>query len=272
MEATGLMRYEERQPDETLRRYIQCFWYLEREYSAEDVAETMWPSGCQELIFHFGADYAASGQVLPRAFFMGTLTQYHPLVAQGLIYLFGVRLMPWGLRAFKELDIYALKDKFLPLSDLFPADELAEIEWKLKSADLEEGVEMLSDFMYSHFKPDTKHEAMIDILTKLYRTPMEQDVPISVAESGYSQRHFERICSELVGMSPKQLNSVSRFNLARLQIFFNPRMDIPACMVQFGYHNYAHFSKEFKRCLGITPSAYKKWLLGLADGSKEYLE
>jgi AraC-like DNA-binding protein len=101
---------------------------------------------------------------------------------------------------------------------------------------------------------------LIDILSKLYRTPMEQDVPTSVAESGYSQRQFERISSELVGMSAKQLNVVSRFNLARLRIFFNPQVDLHTCMTEFGYYDYAHFSKDFKKCLGITPVEYKKWI------------
>lgn len=261
------MRYEERQPDETLQRYIKCYWYLERDYSAAEEGETLWPDGCQELIFHYGADYSAGGQVMPRAFFIGTLSQYHPLTAEGPIRLFGVRLLPWGLRAFKEMDSRELKDKFLPLNDFFPEHELAELVPKLAEAELDEGIALLTAFLYRHLQAETKHAAMIDILSKLYRTPMEQDVPISVAESGYSQRHFERICSELVGMSPKQLNSVSRFNLARLQIFFNPTLDIPSCMGQFGYHNYAHFSKEFKRCLGITPTEYKKWLLRLKERS-----
>jgi hypothetical protein len=257
------MRYEERQPDETLKRYIKCYWYLERDYSAAEEEETLWPDGCQELIFHYGAEFSAGGQVMPRAFFIGTLSRYYPLTAEGSIRLFGVRLLPWGLRAFKEMDHRTLIDKFLPLADLFPEHELAELVPQLAEADLDEGIALLTAYLYRHFQPETKHAAMINILSKLYRTPMEQDVPISVVESGYSQRHFERICSELVGMSPKRLNSVSRFNLARLQIFFNPTIDIASCMGQFGYHDYAHFSKEFKRCLGVTPKEYKKWLLGL---------
>ncbi|OAS17133.1 AraC family transcriptional regulator [Paenibacillus oryzisoli] len=257
------MRYEERQPDETLQRYIQCYWYLERDYSAAEEEETLWPDGCQELIFHYGADYSIGGQVLPRAFFIGALSRYQPLAADGPIRVFGVRLLPWGLRAFKEMDHRALIDKFLPLTDVFPEQGLVEIVPQLAEADVDEGIAMLAAYLTRHLQPETKHVAMINILSKLYRTPMEQDVPISVAESGYSQRHFERICSELVGMSPKRLNAVSRFNMARLQIFFNPMIDIASCMDQFGYHDYAHFSKEFKRCLGVTPTAYKKWLLGL---------
>jgi AraC-like DNA-binding protein len=263
------MRYEERQPDEKLKRFIKCFWFLERDYSRAEEGETLWPDGCQEIIFHFGSSYSASGQTLPKAFFIGTLSHYHPLTAEGPIRLFGVRLLPWGLQAFKEIDNRILKDKFVPLVELFPEAEIAQLEQKLAEAELDKGIDILTAFLHTKFQPDATQDAMIDILSKLYRTPMEQDIPASVAESGYSQRQFERISSELVGMSAKQLNTVSRFNLARLRIFFNPHVDLHTCMAEYGYYDYAHFSKDFKKCLGITPAVYKKWILRAFEQRKQ---
>ncbi|SDN31421.1 hypothetical protein SAMN04487897_102477 [Paenibacillus sp. yr247] len=119
------------------------------------------------------------------------------------------------LQAFKNIDNRVLKDKFVPLDELFPEAEIAQLEQVLAEAGLDEGIGVLTAFLHAKFQPEFKQDAIIDILSKLYRSPMEQDVPSSVAESGYSQRQFERICSELIGMSAKQLNTVSRFNLAR---------------------------------------------------------
>ncbi|TMV48080.1 hypothetical protein FE783_19170 [Paenibacillus mesophilus] len=37
-------------------------------------------------------------------------------------------------------------------------------------------------------------------------------------------------------------------------------IDLHQCMLDFGYYDYAHFSKDFKLCLGITPAEYKSWM------------
>ncbi len=97
------MAYEERSPHERLKPFIRCLWRLERTYDQTDAAndgEVLWPDGCAELVFHYGARYSNGPAELPQAFPIGTLSRYHRLKADGTIRLFGVRVLPWGLRAF----------------------------------------------------------------------------------------------------------------------------------------------------------------------------
>jgi AraC-like DNA-binding protein len=259
------MRYEERLPEEKFQPYIKCFWYLEREYTELDDGEVIWPDGCQEMIFHFGSHYSINSSPLPNAFLIGTLSHYHQLKANGFIRLFGVRFLPWGLKAFMNVDSRAFQNKLIPLAELLGTEKVKELENILADSTMEQGMKEIESFLQSTFHPEDTSLAMIGILSRLYHDPMKQDVQSLAAESGYSQRQFERICSNVAGMSPKQLSKVSRFNQARLKIFRNPFIDLHECMVDFGYYDYAHFSKDFKQCLGLTPAEYKKWIMQIYD-------
>ncbi len=264
--------YEERLPHERLQPFIKCLWRLERTYDQTNAAndgEVLWPDGCVELIFHYGARYSNDQAELPRAFLIGTLSRYHHLKADGAVRLFGVRLLPWGLRAFPAFRQTAHKDRMLPLSDVIDPARTQSLERQLEQAGPDQGMRLLEAFLLAELEPGGLDLRLLGVLAKLYREPLTYDVPAAAKESGYSLRQFERICSGLTGMPPKQLSRASRFNQARLRIFFNPAVDLHECMTHFGYYDYAHFSKDFKQCLGITPSEYQKWILRLRKGMRK---
>ncbi|WP_307549542.1 MULTISPECIES: AraC family transcriptional regulator [unclassified Paenibacillus] len=48
-----------------------------------------------------------------------------------------------------------------------------------------------------------------------------------------------------------------------------PQPLMHTCMTEYGYYDYAHFSKDFKKSLGITPAEYKKWILRAFEQRKQ---
>ncbi|ULL18627.1 AraC family transcriptional regulator [Paenibacillus sp. H1-7] len=153
----------------------------------------------------------------------------------------------------------------MPLSHLLGAEQVQLLEERLAHANLDEAVGVLQTYLHSILRPSAIGNPMIPILSKLYYEPMQYSIHKAIEESGYSQRQFERICSELIGMSGKRLHKITRFNKARLRILFHPDVDLHQCMLDLGYYDYAHFSKEFKLCLGVTPSEFQKWMLKQHD-------
>ncbi|RAP76063.1 AraC family transcriptional regulator [Paenibacillus montanisoli] len=258
------MHYEERQPAAQLQPFIKCIWHLERDYSLPGANEVLWPDGCQEIIFHYGSSYRPKGGAeLPSAFLIGQLTRYHELIANGPIRLFGVRMLPWGLKPLFGIDPKPCLDTFVPLSEAFGEQTVSELTARLAECSLDEAVHALECFLLALLDaspPAAADMNLIEALSPLYRQPMDVDVQQAVLQSGYSQRQFERKCVELIGMPPKRLHLIARFNQARLRIFWNPAIDLHQCMLDMGYYDYAHFSKAFKQCLGITPAEYQRWI------------
>lgn len=264
------MRYLERKPPPELEPFVQCFWYLNRTYNGGVDGEVLWPDGNYEVIFHFGSKYEVNKVPMETAFLIGTLTHYHQLNAEGNVRLFGVRLKPWGLKCLTNIDVKGLKDQFLPLSTIFPKSDVDNLNQELLELGLEEGLELLKNYILGIYKQtEIVDIALIEVLANLYNDPIHQDIKTIVGLSNYSQRQFERKTVELTGLSPKKLSKVARFNQVRLRIYFNPAIDLHDVMTEFGYYDYAHFSKEFKESFGLTPNEYKKWMLEMMNASKK---
>ncbi|MFC0213456.1 helix-turn-helix domain-containing protein [Paenibacillus chartarius] len=78
--------------------------------------------------------------------------------------------------------------------------------------------------------------------------------------AGCSVRELDRRCQELTVLGPKRLLMATRSIQARMRMMFNPELDVYDVMSYYGYYEYAHFAKDFKRCIGITPIQYRMWV------------
>jgi AraC-like DNA-binding protein len=79
--------------------------------------------------------------------------------------------------------------------------------------------------------------------------------------SGWSARQLERKFKDEIGVSPKQLWQIYRFNEARQTLLFSPDTDLMEVAYRCGYYDYPHFSKAFVRYFRMTPKAFQKWVL-----------
>lgn len=76
------------------------------------------------------------------------------------------------------------------------------------------------------------------------------------AEVGYSLSSVNRMFSEVYGMSPRQYMSTLMLKKAKL-LLMDPELTIDEISIRLGYHNIAHFSRQFKRWTGEPPSRFR---------------
>ena len=74
-------------------------------------------------------------------------------------------------------------------------------------------------------------------------------------ETGWSRRHLDRMFQARVGVSPKGLASICRFN-AVYRLLRNASAKEIASVIYDHYYDQAHFLKDFRRYSGFTPRAY----------------
>jgi AraC-like DNA-binding protein len=74
-----------------------------------------------------------------------------------------------------------------------------------------------------------------------------------VRESGYSRKHFAALFKEHIGIVPKALARVHRFQRALGAITAAGRRDWPELAVDVGYYDQAHMINEFRNLTGLTP-------------------
>lgn len=87
---------------------------------------------------------------------------------------------------------------------------------------------------------------------------------ISVAElaklCGISEAYFRRIFINKYGVSPKEYIIDLRINYAK-QLLESGEVSVSQAATLCGYSEATHFSREFKRIVGISPNLYKKQII-----------
>lgn len=71
-----------------------------------------------------------------------------------------------------------------------------------------------------------------------------------------SKFHFSRLFKSHVGMSPKQFMLTLRINRA-LTLLRNPELNISAVALQAGFNELGEFTRQFRKLIGLTPSAFR---------------
>ena len=75
------------------------------------------------------------------------------------------------------------------------------------------------------------------------------------AELGWSRRHFTATFREQLGMPPKALGRIVRFERAVEQL--RAGADLAALALDCGYYDQAHFNRDFRAFAGATPTAFR---------------
>jgi len=79
----------------------------------------------------------------------------------------------------------------------------------------------------------------------------------SIAAAFYlTPNYLSRIFHEKKGMTLIRYIQLARMNLAKRLLLEN-QLGISTIAEKTGYPSFAHFSKEFKRMVGMTPSEYR---------------
>jgi AraC-like DNA-binding protein len=113
------------------------------------------------------------------------------------------------------------------------------------------------------------------ILSELSKNPLRNDVELvyqrivknrayalTVADlaswMGYSQRHIINLFIDHIGLSPKRFIQLVRFSESlKLIDGMNSTLKLADVAFEMGYHDQAHFIREFKKLCGKTPTQIK---------------
>jgi AraC-like DNA-binding protein len=189
----GPLTYQVIRPSAALARHVQCYWVLE---GGGGVApHLVLPDGFVEIVFRQGEGGLALGQMCrPRS-------ELSPAAFRWI----GVRLRPESAHRFFRTAQTEMSDRITPLEDLWgpAARELAEaeapqIEWAL----------------YRHLRPSAPLPGIdraVNLILGSGGTVSMHRLARAVAMSG---RNLERSFRERVGVPPKTLARVVRFQRA----------------------------------------------------------
>lgn len=253
------MDYREFPPTPPLARFVECFWSLQSDGGPESVQpERILPDGCVELILNFGARFQehkenAQREDQPLNYIVGQMTRPIFIAPTGSVRLLGIRFHPGGTFPFFRIPMQELTNQVVDLAAIageFERDLMARtgaagfLRLKIKSVE-----ELLVDRLRS-CKPDFW---LAGLSTRIVQSGGQVSVDTLATDAGISSRQLERRFLREVGIGPKLLCRILRFQQIFRAIDRNDSR-WAATAADCGYYDQAHLIRDFQEFAWQTPS------------------
>ncbi|MET0552294.1 MAG: helix-turn-helix domain-containing protein [Vicinamibacteria bacterium] len=252
------MNYRTYAPPPALRPFVRALWSLEGRDPAP-AADRIFPDGCMELVVHLGAPFSAwdddgHERIQPAAFLVGQMTQALRVRPSGRAAVVGVRFQPGGAWPFLRVPQHELYGRRPALAELGPA--LAGAALRMHD---EGGVEaavarLTSELLDQARRVGTPDRRVSACVAAIERSAGAVTVDALAHGTGVGARQLERLFRDTVGLAPKTLARLARFQAALRAC--EAGAPLPTTALAAGYADQAHFTREFRRVAGITPSRF----------------
>lgn len=246
------------QPDRSIDLIVKDIIVIKGNEKGETVLP-FFADGYPGIIFHQtegGMRAQPQNKVMPPLFIYGQTIKPVELVMRGNYEMLAIRLFPFVLKSFYNLDVGALNDKCYDMREAENGDRL---EQQLVGAhNINTCIKILTTYMQDMLeakKPKldlTVREAIGVFLEQGGMIPIKE----VVGALPITPRTFERRFLKEVGMSPKQFCQIVRFQQSFEQLASQEYSRLTDIVYHNGYADQSHFIRVFKEYTGRTPKKF----------------
>jgi AraC-like DNA-binding protein len=250
----GILHPQEQARHRTLSRlaagsevgeFVEWYWTVEWDLQEPYLAEVL-PYPSVNVTFEQPGGAFVNG-VCTRKF-------QRELVGRGRV--FGVKFWAGGFGAVTGLDVASFRDRVLPLGDLFAdADRLADLVFAEDSDVRRRAV--VEAFLSDHLvAADPQYELVREIVEAMAEDRSVTRVDQVTERFGIPIRRLQRLFRRYVGVGPKWVLRRYRLHDGAELLARGEVAELADLAIALGYFDQAHFSREFKDQIGLTPAEY----------------
>jgi len=257
------VEYREHGPSAPLASFVQCVWTLEGNATElGDEVQPILPDGRPELVVHFGDAFERvhpNGAIerQPALLFAGQLTGPLVLRPTGHVAVLGVRLHPDGAAALLSEPQSQLVGLTIGVDVLSGSLFQSLAEARDSATSLAEAVRAVQDRLVVRADRSRVDARVRYAVAAIYRDRGRISMKELARRVGVTRRHLERQFKKLVGVSPKRLARIARFQHAvRVLEGVDGRRTGADTAAMCGYADQAHFVREYRELTGQPPRAH----------------
>ena len=246
----SLYKHARYHASEDLAPYIEHYWSVQWDLRGRPAERTeTLPHPSVHMIFerHVGGRIAGVAQ--------GKFTRR--LEGEGGV--FAAKFTPGGFYAFVGVPVSTFTDRVLGLTEVFGEDASA-LEHDVLSAESDaERLPMLEQFLRDRLTQSDEQVARIsEIVYVVQHDRAILKVEDLVARYDMNKRTLQRLFAKYVGVSPKWVIQRYRLHEAAEQLAANGSIAQSTLALELGYSDQAHFVRDFKAVVGMSPASYAK--------------
>jgi AraC-like DNA-binding protein len=250
------MRYREIIPQAPLNKHVECFWTLESSAPSTH-PERILPDGCIELILNFGDRFSQHSdrtrKLQPKNFLVGQMTGPIMISPSGPVQLIGIRFHPGGTLPFLRMPLHEVTDQVVELGSLSSALERNLLHAASESPVLAEKIRAIERFLTMYLATSKYDSWLMNAAARIVDSRGLIAVDELAGDAGISSRQLERRFLREVGVGPKLLGRIIRFQ----QVFRAVEQSSNAwaeIAIECGYYDQAHLIRDFNQFAQQTPA------------------
>lgn len=250
--------YTEIAPCGALRPYVRCFWGSELPYRSEackaSVSESLvTPDTCMDVIFDINhtngsADSCFCG-IDDRSF-----TANGRSGTGGVVSTFGIRFYAWSAALFAEDSMRGTRNARIDAGAHFGGLKKYLEPRFYESTDILSRIKLAEKYLLEHLGAMRENSLLSHAIGFILAHEGALSIKELAGETCISERRLERIFGEYIGVSPKKLARLVRYQYLWNSIVYAGNYDIHDLVYRFGYTDQAHLLRDFKRFHTMTPS------------------
>lgn len=243
----GTSRHVRHAPVDALRAWVEHFWFIAWDLGdAPPYAAATLQHPSVHLVFEDDGSRI-----------VGVMTKRFETVLRGRGRVFGVKFRPGGFRPWLGRPVATITDRRIAPVDVF-GSAIARLDAAIAAASDELAmIEHATSFLLARTPPpDENVERVAAIAASIMGDRAITRVEHLVAATGLDLRALQRLFREYVGASPKWVINRYRLHEALEQIAAGGAIDWAALALDLGYFDQAHFIRDFRALVGVSPGAY----------------
>lgn len=259
----SIMKYQEIVPGNRLRQYVKCYYIYE---SSSDAAfdDTVFPSGCLEIIFNLGSGQwqtgTADGFVTnPPIELWGQILRPLPIRSVGRNTMLGIRFFPHAAAYFLNDKVDLFNNQVADFTDLSGNDVKGLHNQLLETAAWQQRIDLIEKFLLQKLaRTESKLQKGV-VISGVMHDMMQHDffdnIENLASRYGITSRYLQKLFLQYTGLTPKLYSKINRFQNS-LKLMSKKDSSLTSIAYDLGYADQSHFIREFKSFTGLTPSGY----------------
>jgi AraC-like DNA-binding protein len=236
-------------PCDALRPYVRCFWGS-AEPTAEITPSLVIPDTCMDIIFNI--DYTEN--TINSGFCTIDETGHYVGQTDGksVCSTFAVRFYAWSAVLFANNSFADSKNKCFDTDEFFSGLKADLMPILMNVTSLQKRSELVSKYLLKRLDTNRMNNNMMNAVYDIISTRGTITTSEIAAKNAVSKRHLERIFNENIGISPKRLTMLVRYQMLWQELCFKGG-DMLDMTEKYGYYDQAHMLNDFRKRHCMTP-------------------
>jgi AraC-like DNA-binding protein len=244
-------------PERALRPYVRCFWTNvpnkeNDRYKTEDKKEiVLIPDTCMDIIFK--VDYRNNRVESSFCGINDKPGTTSNAWKDSHISVFAIRFYAWAVVLFSSDSMSDALNQLCEAEKYFPYLVQGIKSRLFEVKDFSKRIELAQELLLSRLNLLRINNVLNHAIHKIIASRGTIKLNAMAKSIYISERQLQRIFHENIGISPKKLADLIRYQFLWTELIINPTLDIQNAVMRYGYADQAHMLNVFKKYHTMTP-------------------